>query len=131
MNYLQLQILFFIDEKLGPNKNLYYPFQKIYLAAKTQDHSDETILNALSTLTDDGYLETTEGGYRITTKGFIYIEAYEISSEIMNNLHEKNMQELKSKEKELEEKINKASGYQWAGIAFAFIVMLILVLATR
>ncbi len=127
MNDLQFSILSYIDIKLGPNKKLYFPFERIYLAAKN-DYKDEAILNALSSLTEDGYLETTEGGYRITNKGFIYLEADKISIEIMNDLYEKNIQELKSKKEELDEKLNKAIGYQWLGIVTAFFVILIIIL---
>lgn len=124
MDDLRYGILAYIDKKIGPNKQLYFPIEKVYQAAKN-DYADEDIQNSFSALIENGYLENTEGGCRITQKGYIY----KISSEIMGELYEKNIQELNDKKEELEKKLNKAIGYQWMGIAFAFIVALIILLA--
>jgi hypothetical protein len=116
MNNLQINILFFNDQQIGTNKQLYFPLDKIYNAAKDA-YSDDEIVKGLKGLTDSGYLENREKGYRITSKGFIFIEAFIISQDIKKELNTS-----------LEENINNKIGSQWIGIGVAFLIILIIVL---
>jgi hypothetical protein len=110
---LPREILFFINNTIGANKGLYVPFAAIYNACKQDNFDDRTISEAITALTNNGYLEYREKSYRITASGFIYIEAYTISKGI---------------QEEMQEELKRSLAYlRWAIIA-AFVAILVVAL---
>jgi len=132
MDYLETYILFLIAKKVGANKQFYLPFRAIYNIVQDQydeeDTTEEEISDALDELTDAGYLESSSRGYRITTNGYIYIEAYRISHEMSGEIRQELKQELKEEiEKELKTRID----YQWLFIMVASIALAILIVVLQ
>lgn len=127
MNDTQLSLMLMIDNEMGANKGLYIPGQSIYEVAGA-GYTRHEVKTALRKLTDNGYLETRERGYRITSKGFIFMEAYFLSLEIKGELRQELNQALDDKKEELENSLRATLGFQWLGIIVAFLIILVVVL---
>jgi hypothetical protein len=124
MDNFQFNLLKAIERSVGANKDLYVPAGDIQNLAK-DDKVKVTIPKALKSLTDEGYLENRERSYRITTKGYIYLEAHAISLSLRDELKQDLSNELEKQKNSLKADLNSSIGCNWA----VMIVLVVVVLA--
>ncbi|MBE7435429.1 MAG: hypothetical protein HS100_16055 [Anaerolineales bacterium] len=124
MDNFQFNLLKAIERSVGANKDLYVPAGEIQNLAK-EDKIKPLIPKALKSLTDEGYLENRERSYRITTKGYIYLEAHAISLTLRDELKRDLSDELTKQKDSLKQELNSSIGCNWA----VMIVLVVVVLA--
>lgn len=126
MDSFQFNLLKAIERKVGANKDLYVPTVEIQNLTR-EDKVKPLIPKALKSLTDEGYLENRERSFRITTKGYIYLEAHAISLTLRDELRRDITDELNKQRDSLKQELNSSIGCNWAAIITLVVIVLAVV----
>lgn len=126
MDNFQFNLLKAIERSVGANKDLFVPLREIQNLGN-DDKIKSMIPKALKSLTDEGYLENRERSFRITTKGYIYLEAHAISLTLRDELKRDLASELEKEKESLRKDLNSSIGCNWAIMAVLVIVVLAVV----